>query len=184
MKRFLLALLLAVLPAVGAHPGAPALAGGPVNAAPQSAWSDDTIVGLVLRRVAAHCQPDGPLGIVRDTPEALLQAAGVPVYAYTERRGPGYLVHASTELHGLELADTLMHELAHAVAYPTDAEFMDPATCGGHGSRWGVAYARVFRAVWYDVGDPPPSTSPSPFPPDSPSTPSPSPSSGSSRQEH
>lgn len=116
--------------------------------------SDEDIVGFCVARLGRHVQPDGPVGLVREAPEVMAAVAG-PVYGYTQRLGPGYLIHVSTEIHGAWLAEVICHEWAHALVFPDSAEYVtDIGDCGGHGPQWGVENSRSFRAVWYDVDSP------------------------------
>jgi hypothetical protein len=67
------------------------------------------------------------------------------VWAYTERRGPGYLIHLGDALHGAFLLEVLEHEWSHALS------FDDPEN---HGVQWGIERSRTYRAVQFDEDTP------------------------------
>jgi len=80
------------------------------------------------------------VGLVRE------QLDEVGALAYTERMGPGFLIHVDPDLHGELLVHVLEHEWAHTMHYP------DYATCSAeaHGDVWGVDLARAYRAGTLD----------------------------------
>ena len=131
-------------------------------------YTDEQILAFGLQRLNAHCQPDGPVGVVREA----LHDEGV--WAKTEKCGPGYLIHLGTEAHGEFLLAVLAHEWAHCLAFPDMGCGQDPSDCDGHGWRWGVQLSRAYRAVWYNADAPNPDlheSQPAPSAPDAaPST--------------
>jgi hypothetical protein len=107
--------------------------------------TDAQILQLGMDRLHRHVQPDGPVGVVTETMAEMQDRLGIAVWAYTERRGPGYLIHLGDALHGAFLLDVLEHEWAHALS------FDDPSD---HGVQWGVEWARAYRAVMRDEDTP------------------------------
>lgn len=116
---------------------------------PLNDLTDAEILSIVLSRLSQHCQPDGPVGVVMDPG---LDERGLR--GMTERCGPGYLIHLSTSEHGEGLFDVLVHEWAHALAFPDEVAGEDPLDCGGHGAQWGIELSRTFRAGMYNIGTP------------------------------
>lgn len=136
----------------------PASSGSPWDVAPdwmpvgavsaQGEYTDAQLLAAALERLHRLCQPDGPVGVLVD--DHIFPG----LMGQTERMGAGYFIRISPEVHGQLMLFVLCHEWAHCLAYPTDAEFADPASCGGHGRAWGLASWRTFIAVWFDQSTP------------------------------
>jgi len=110
----------------------------------------DEILNLELARLHAHVQPDGPVGV--QWADGLIESQhALAVTSHTG--GGGYLIRLDRSLTGFTLADTVVHEWAHALAAESDPEGPD-GSCGGHGAQWGIEFSRAYRAVWFDVDTP------------------------------
>jgi len=109
----------------------------------------EEILNLELARLHEHVQPDGPVGV--QWVDGLIESEHA--LAVTRHMGPGFLIQLDRSLTGFVLADTLVHEWAHALAPSADHE-QYVANCGGHGAQWGIEFSRAYRAVWMNVDTP------------------------------
>lgn len=113
--------------------------------------TQEAILDLEVARLHAHVQPNGPVGV--QWVEGLIERENV--LAWTKHAGKGYLIQLDKSLTGFVLADTIVHEWAHAVAASNELGYVDDgADCGGHGPQWGVEFSRCYRAVWYNADTP------------------------------
>lgn len=112
---------------------------------PLASADDALLLQWAEERLHRHCQPDGPLGVVRESMDAMRAHLGLAVYAYTERMGPGWVIHLPTDLHGGFLLYLLEHEWAHTLAWDEQVS---------HGPEWGSEFSVTYRAVLYDQDTP------------------------------
>lgn len=107
---------------------------------------DERVDQIIVERLHRHCQPNGPVGIVREEGNVLNARAGMRVLAYTEECGPGWLIHLSNDIHGELRAAVLEHEWAHALTWGEELS---------HGPEWGVALSTAYRGGHLDLDTPP-----------------------------
>jgi hypothetical protein len=159
--RLARATMLVLALALGCRPAPTAVPpfGAPVAASAD--WPDARVIQFGMDRLHRHVQPDGPVGVVQESEDVMSARLGFAVLAYTERCGPGYLIHLGSDLHGELLLDVLGHEWAHTLSFGETTS---------HGPQWGIELSRVYRAVSFDIDTedatvaPPPCPLPRPLP--------------------
>jgi hypothetical protein len=148
MKHLPRALLLALALLVASPRPSPAYLYPPeaYGAGCPDQMTDERVDQIIVGRLNRHCQPSGPVGVVREDAADLDARAGMHVLAYTEKCGPGWLIHLSNDVHGELRASVLEHEWAHALAWDEELS---------HGPLWGVALSATFRGGHLDLDTPP-----------------------------
>jgi hypothetical protein len=135
MKKLLLALLLC-LPTPRDESAKWAF---PIDGVRAQDMTDEGILQFGLDRLHRNCQPDGPVGVVREDLDEMR------VWGYTERMGPGWMIHLNTSAHGEFLLSILAHEYAHCLSWRLDDD--DAFACGGHGCNWESRGAELIAPV-------------------------------------
>jgi hypothetical protein len=92
-----------------------------------------------VRALRANCPPDRPVEVRRFHIKSKVKGSELDGYVEFSRDNSRYLLRLHTALGYPLLIETLTHEWAHCLRGETDD--------GEHDDRWGVCYARAFRAV-------------------------------------
>lgn len=97
----------------------------------------------VMRALRKDAPTDLPVVVVR-RPLRAKKIAGKKTIecGYAYRRPRCYVILVNSKLSSVEQEETLVHEYAHALAYPLQSERGSML----HDRIWGAAYARAWRA--------------------------------------
>lgn len=96
----------------------------------------------ILRELRLQVPTDLPVR-VRRIPLRVAKAnsGGITEHGYCYRRIGHYMIHINNNDHAKVQEETLLHEYAHALAYPLQADGAKMS----HNHKWGNCYSRVTR---------------------------------------